>query len=93
MIDEFGFSDYPTYKRSDRKPDLPNTKENEMKRNALNETKANETATLFELNEAASNVLDFSTTLKELRKTVDPNLVRQRAGRHGLGQLRPGQRG
>lgn len=26
------------------------------------------------------NVLDFSSTLKELRKTVDPNLVRQRAG-------------
>lgn len=28
-----------------------------------------------------NNVLDFSSTLKELRKTVDPNLVRQRAGR------------
>lgn len=27
------------------------------------------------------NVLDFSTTLRELRKTVDPNLIRQRAGR------------
>ena len=52
-----------------------------MKRNAANETNTNETATLFELNEMASNVLDFSTTLKELRKTVDPNLVRQRAGR------------
>jgi len=52
-----------------------------MKRNALNEPKAAETATLFELNETASNVLDFSTTLKEMRKTVDPNLVRQRAGR------------
>lgn len=26
------------------------------------------------------NVLDFSSTLKELRKTVNPNLVRQRAG-------------
>ncbi|MFT3745098.1 MAG: Rad52/Rad22 family DNA repair protein [Pyrinomonadaceae bacterium] len=52
-----------------------------MKRNAANETNTNETATLFELNEMASNVLDFSTTLKELRKTVDPTLVRQRAGR------------
>ena len=29
----------------------------------------------------SSNVLDFSSTLKELRKTVDPNLIRQRAGR------------
>jgi len=27
------------------------------------------------------NVLDFSTTLKELRRTVDPALIRQRAGR------------
>ena len=52
-----------------------------MKRNAMNETKETETATLFELNEIASNVLDFSTTLKELRKTVDPTLIRQRAGR------------
>ncbi len=50
-----------------------------MKRNATNETSETQTATLFELNEMASNVLDFSTTLKELRKTVDPNLVRQRA--------------
>jgi hypothetical protein len=46
-----------------------------------NETKTHETATLFEINDIASNVLDFSTTLRELRKTVDPNLVRQRAGR------------
>ena len=52
-----------------------------MKRNAINETREIETATLFELNEIASNVLDFSTTLRELRKTVDPNLIRQRAGR------------
>lgn len=52
-----------------------------MKRNTINETNAIETATLFEVNEIASNVLDFSKTLSELRKTVDPNLVRQRAGR------------
>ncbi len=52
-----------------------------MKRNNITETKDIETATLFEVNEIASNVLDFSTTLRELRKTVDPNLVRQRAGR------------
>ncbi len=30
--------------------------------------------------EAADNVLDFTTTLRELRKNVDPNLVRQREG-------------
>ena len=60
----------------------------EMKRNANIETKEMEPATLFELNEIASNVLDFSTTLQELRKTVDPNLVRQRAGRRDRnGQL------
>lgn len=39
--------------------------------------KRNETT----LNETPSNVLSFSTTLSELRKTVDPNLIRQRAGR------------
>lgn len=51
-----------------------------MKRTA-DETNPASTATLFELNETASNVLDFSTTLKELRKTVDPNLIRHREGR------------
>lgn len=39
--------------------------------------KRNETT----LNETPNNVLSFSTTLSELRKTVDPNLIRQRAGR------------
>jgi hypothetical protein len=46
-----------------------------MKRNT-NDTTTNTAAT-----EAVNNVLDFSSTLKELRKTVDPNLIRQRAGR------------
>jgi hypothetical protein len=46
-----------------------------MNRNALNETKG------VERDETPGNVLDFSTTLRELRKTVDPNHVRQRAGR------------
>lgn len=45
-----------------------------MKRNT-NETTTTETT------EIMNNVLDFSSTLKELRKTVDPNLIRQRAGR------------
>src|SRR5256885_6370919 len=48
-----------------------------MKRN---ETKGT-TMELFEVSESQNNVLDFSTTLRELRKTVDPNLIRQRAGR------------
>jgi hypothetical protein len=57
-----------------------------MKRNANTETQAineieeKQTGELFELNEMASNVLDFSTTLRELRKNVDPHLVRQRVG-------------
>ena len=52
-----------------------------MKRNTINETHTQETADLFENVETQNNVLDFSTTLNELRKTVDPNLIRQRAGR------------
>lgn len=52
-----------------------------MNRNVNNETHDIETPQLFDVNEISNNVLDFSSTLKELRKTVDPNLVRQRAGR------------
>ena len=48
-----------------------------MKRNETKET----TTELFDAGERQNNVLDFSTTLRELRKTVDPNLIRQRAGR------------
>ncbi|CAN5505615.1 hypothetical protein BH10ACI1_BH10ACI1_04230 [soil metagenome] len=33
-----------------------------------------------ELNETPNNVLNFTTTLKELRKNVDPNLIKQREG-------------
>ncbi len=47
----------------------------------MNEIKELETETSSEENKIASNVLDFSTTLRELRKTVDPDLIRQRAGR------------
>lgn len=52
-----------------------------MTRKTNNETQKNENEKgLFPV-EVANNVLDFSSTLKELSKTVDPNLVRQRAGR------------
>jgi hypothetical protein len=51
-----------------------------MKRTTNNETNEIKTEGLF-AEAAADNVLDFSSTLKELRKTVDPNLIRQRAGR------------
>jgi len=50
-----------------------------MKRN-LHETQT-ETPSEIAETETISNVLDFSTTLRELRKNVDPQLVRQRAGR------------
>lgn len=52
-----------------------------MKRNTQNETHEIATENIFDETEIANNVLDFSTTLRELRKTVDPHLIRQRAGR------------
>ena len=52
-----------------------------MKRNTNTETNDTQAPTLFEINEIAGNVLNFSSTLSELRKTVDPQLVRHRAGR------------
>lgn len=51
-----------------------------MKRTTNNET-TNKTTELFDAAATQNNVLDFSSTLRELRKTVDPNLIRQRAGR------------
>lgn len=52
-----------------------------MKRNTINETSQTETTENLFSAEITNNVLDFSSTLKELRKTVDPTLIRQRAGR------------
>lgn len=52
-----------------------------MKRNTNSETHEMTKQELFVEENISNNVLDFSTTLQELRKTVDPNLVRQRAGR------------
>src|SRR6478609_229103 len=51
-----------------------------MKRN-LHETQSESQPEMNDVEEVQSNVLDFSTTLRELRKNVDPQLVRQRAGR------------
>lgn len=45
----------------------------------INDATQNEATPLFEKTE--NNVLDFSSTLKELRRNVDPELIRQRAGR------------
>lgn len=54
---------------------------------AINEAKTQQV--LSEEFGTDSNVLDFSTTLKELRKTVEPELVRHReAGRDRYGHVR-----
>ncbi|MGE3467314.1 MAG: Rad52/Rad22 family DNA repair protein [Pyrinomonadaceae bacterium] len=52
-----------------------------MKRNTNTETQKVAQQKVFSEENISNNVLDFSTTLQELRKTVDPELVRQRAGR------------
>jgi hypothetical protein len=51
-----------------------------MKRTTNNET-TNTTTDLFDTAAVQNNVLNFSSTLRELRKTVNPQLIRQRAGR------------
>lgn len=48
----------------------------EMKRTELKEAEAPEVGTF----EDRSNVLEFTATLRELKKHVDPNLVKQREG-------------
>ncbi|MCD9187422.1 MAG: SWIM zinc finger family protein [Pyrinomonadaceae bacterium] len=62
---------------------LANTKgENKMLQENLKEMEGFVTAeeASFEMNESLNNVLTFTSTLKELRKNVDPNLVKQREG-------------
>lgn len=51
-----------------------------MKQTKNDET-ANEMMELAGDNGTADNVLDFSSVLRELRRSVDPNLIRQRAAR------------
>lgn len=67
-------------KASERKR-LANTKgEITMKRNNSQETVELDELENEEMVETQNNVLDFSTTLRELRKNVDPHLVKQREG-------------
>jgi hypothetical protein len=72
-----GGSDTPKKMRPiEKRLDQPKEK-HKMKRNTQNDrTTQTETNTIHE-----TNVLDFSGTLMELKKTVDPLLIRQRAGR------------
>ena len=52
-----------------------------MKANNAVQTSGHENADLFTSTDKENNVFDFSTTLNQLRKTVDPSLIRQRASR------------
>src|SRR5436305_11505918 len=58
-----------------------NTQEKEMRQTKLHETKVVEVEKSLESNPETNNVLDFSSTLRELRNSVDPNLIRHRAAR------------
>lgn len=68
--------------RADKKASGRNSLETTQGDKKMKRTNANENQ-LIEIQEAEepqSNVLNFSTTLRELRKNVDPHLVRQREG-------------
>lgn len=54
-----------------------------MKHNLQNEIEETNNEIILDETKLSNNVLDFSTTLRELRRTVDPHLIRQRAGRRG----------
>src|SRR5262245_16431116 len=51
-----------------------------MKKNDLKEINVENLEQLAEPEVRASNILDFSSTLQELRRNVDPKLVKQREG-------------
>jgi hypothetical protein len=52
-----------------------------MKRNLHETQTTTPQPELLEVEQPVSNILNFTSTLAELRKNVDPHLVRQRAGR------------
>ena len=52
-----------------------------MKQTKASETTIIENADAVDANDASTNILNFSTTLRELKRSVDPELVRQRATR------------
>ena len=67
----------PTNVERDRSEDMQG--DIEMKRTNLREVEEKDTASA-EPAEERDNVLEFSATLRELKKHVDPNLVKQREG-------------
>jgi hypothetical protein len=61
--------------------DLIYTTGDKMKSTSTTTPTATEITKATNPDDNSDNVLDFSSTLRQLRKTVDPDLIRQRAGR------------
>ena len=66
--------------QADKKSAEPNPLANTKGKKAMNKENLQEVPFAKTEEETASNVLNFTSTLKELRKNVDPELVRQREG-------------
>ncbi len=66
--------------QADEKSAEPNPLANTNGKKAMNKENLQEVPFQTANEETASNVLNFTSTLKELRKNVDPELVRQREG-------------
>ncbi len=66
--------------QADKKSAEPNPLANIKGKKAMNKENLQEVPFAKTEEETASNVLNFTSTLKELRKNVDPELVRQREG-------------
>jgi Rad52/22 family double-strand break repair protein len=70
-------TDEPDRLNSNRDLAIEKAQENKMK---STEPIGSDSRLTFNTAESQNNVLDFSTTLRELRNVVDPTLIRQRAG-------------
>ncbi|MEO8071862.1 MAG: Rad52/Rad22 family DNA repair protein [Acidobacteriota bacterium] len=66
--------------QADKKSAEPNPLANIKGKKAMNKENLQEVPFAKTEEETASNVLNFTSTLKELRKNVDPELIRQREG-------------
>ena len=66
--------------QADKKSAEPNPLANTKGKKAMNKENLQQVPPVAAEEETASNVLNFTSTLKELRKNVDPELVRQREG-------------
>ncbi|CAN5242788.1 hypothetical protein BH20ACI1_BH20ACI1_21080 [soil metagenome] len=66
--------------QADKKSAEPNPLANIKGKKAMNKENLQEAPFAKTEEETANNVLNFTSTLKELRKNVDPELIRQREG-------------